>query len=244
MRTALVTGASRGIGAGIAARLAEQGYGLTITGRHTETLNPMAAALTATGSPRVVVVAGDMSRSDDLGPIIEAHAAEFSSMNALVLSAGVGTSGAIADFPLGRFDKSWAVNVRTPFLLIQRCLPMLRKAAVDDPTVAARIIAMASITGVYSEPTLAAYGATKAAVLSLVSTLNSEEARNGVSATALAPAFVDSDMTKWVQDTIPAEEMITINDLVEMVDTVLRLSRNTVISDIVVSRAHSTGYQA
>lgn len=239
-----MTGASRGIGFGIATRLAQHGYGLTITGRNAQTLATARTALIQAGAPRVVLTEADMGNEADLGPIVEAHAAEFASLNALILSAGVGTSGSIAEFPISRFDKTWAVNVRAAFLLIQRSLPVLRKAAADDTTQPARIVAIASITGVYSEPTLAAYGATKAALLSLISSVNAEEAANGVLATALAPGYVDSDMSEWVRDVIPPDDMITINDVVEVADALLRLSRNTVIPSIVMSRSRSDGHQA
>ena len=79
-------------------------------------------------------------------------------------------------------------------------------AATADRKRGARVIALASITGVYAEPGLAVYGASKAALISLMETLNAEESANGVMATAIAPAYVATDMSAWTADTIPAND--------------------------------------
>ena len=243
-RSALITGASRGIGRGIATRLAEAGYGLTLSARDAERLEVVADELRAAGAKEVVVVAGDLADEASAGRVVTAHADTFGSLNALVLNAGVGTAGPIGEFPMRRFDKSVDVNLRAPFSPLQQALPMLRTAATEDPAKGAKVIALASITGVYAEAELAVYGATKAALMSLVETLNVEESGNGVSATALAPAFVDTDMSAWTHDKIPPESMIEVNDIVELVDALLRLSSRAVVPKIVVGRAGTDGYRA
>ncbi len=98
---------------------------------------------------------------------------------------------------------------------------MLRLGAKAFPETGAKVIALASITGVYAEHGLAVYGATKAALISLVETFNVEESKNGVAATALAPGYVDTDMTAWAQETIASDQMIRVDDIVELVDALL-----------------------
>lgn len=243
-RTALITGASRGIGLGIATRLAAQGYGLTITARDRDRLESVAADLRTAGAKDVVVVAGDLADEESAGRVVEAHTDAYGSLNALVLNAGVGTAGPIGEFPMRRFDKSLGVNLRAPFSLLQQSLPLLRTGAAENPGRGSKVVALASITGVYAEAGLAVYGATKAALISLTETLNVEESGNGVSATALAPAYVDTDMSAWIHDTIPPEAMIEVNDIVELVDALLRLSSRAVVPKIVVGRAGTDGYRA
>lgn len=244
MKTALVTGASRGIGLGIATRLAQQGYGLTISARDPATLEAVAADLRSAGATEVVTVAGDLADEASSARLVDAHTDRFGVMTALVLNAGVGTAGTIDDFPIRRFDKSIDVNLKAPFVLLQKSLPLLRGGAAADPARGAKVIALASITGVYAEAGLAVYGATKAALMSLADTLNVEESANGVTATALAPAYVDTDMAAWVHDTIPPESMIQVADIVELVDALLRLSSRALVPKIVVGRAGTDGYRA
>jgi len=243
-RSALITGASRGIGLGVAIRLAEQGYGLTISARDPERLDKVAAQLLEAGAPEVRSVAVDLTDPAAAVQVVGAHEETFGTMRALVLNAGVGTAGNIAEFPMRRFDKTLAVNLAAPFALLQASLPLLRSAAAAQPDRGAKVIALSSITGVYSEPGLSVYGATKAALISLVETLNAEESANGISASAIAPAYVDTDMSDWIKEKIPANEMLEVNDVVEIVDALLKLSSRAVLSRLVLSRAGTDGYRA
>jgi 3-oxoacyl-[acyl-carrier protein] reductase len=165
-------------------------------------------------------------------------------MNVAVLSAGVGTAGRIENTKLSRVDKMIDVNVKAPLFVIQSALPLLRAAAVDDPAHGARIIALASITGVFPEAGLALYGATKAALISLVKSLNSEESAAGVTATAIAPGYVDTAMSEWVHDRIDPTTMIQVDDIVEIVDALIAMSAKSVVSEVVMARAGSDGRDA
>jgi 3-oxoacyl-[acyl-carrier protein] reductase len=244
MKTALVTGASRGIGRGIARSLAAQGYGLTITSRAEADLVEVAAELRSLGAPVVVHRAADLAARVELPGLVELHAETFGSMNALVVNAGVGTAGPVASTRLDRFDKTVEVNLASGLVLIQAALPLLRSAAAADPIRASRVIAMSSITGVYAEAGLAVYGATKAALISLMETVNLEESGHGVCATAIAPGYVETDMSAWTTDTVPAETMIRVNDVVAVVDMLLGLGRNTSITKIVMTRSGASAYGA
>ncbi|MEV6063251.1 SDR family NAD(P)-dependent oxidoreductase [Nocardia asteroides] len=243
-RTALISGASRGIGRGIAERLARQNYSLTITARDPERLEAVAAELRALGAGEVVAVAADMADEAGVERVLAAHAERFTSLSGLILNAGVGTAGPLAEASMRRFDKTIAVNLRAPLQLIQGALPMLRAGAAADPAHGAKVVALSSISGVYAEAGLAVYGAAKAAVISLLSTLNVEESGNGVTATAIAPGYVDTEMSAWIHDRIPPEQMLTVNDVVELVDSVFRLSARAVVPTIVLSRAGTDGYGA
>lgn len=244
MRSALITGATRGIGRGIALHLAAQGFGLTVTARRDAELETLTGELRTTGSPTVVHLAADMADRAALADLADLHGRTFGSMSALVLNAGVGTAGPLATAKPPRVDRTMAVNFLAPLLMVQQSLPLLRIGADQDPERGAKIIGLSSITGVYAEAGLAAYGASKAALISLLETVNAEESVHGVSATAIAPGYVDTDMSAWTTDTIPADEMITVADVVRIVDMVLGLSRRAVIDRVVVGRAGSGGHRA
>jgi 3-oxoacyl-[acyl-carrier protein] reductase len=233
-RTALVTGASRGIGRAIAAQLAADGYDLLLAARDVDALEDVAAQL-RTDQNRVSVATANMADEAEVEALASAQLALAPHLDVLVLAAGAAMSGAIDSLPLRRLDTQLAVNLRAPFHLIQRLLPALRVAAGSSPT-GAKVIAIASITGVVSETGLAGYGASKAALISLCETLSAEEGENGVSATALSPGFVDTDMTEWMRDRIDPAEMITVGDVAELTRALCRLSRYAVVPNIVLTR--------
>jgi NAD(P)-dependent dehydrogenase (short-subunit alcohol dehydrogenase family) len=243
-QSALVTGASRGIGRAIARMLAQRGFGLTIAARDAAKLADVADELSQLGARGVVPCPGDLADEAYLDRLVAAHAGGFAAMDCLVLNAGVGTAGDLATFPVRRFDKTVAVNLRAPFLLVQHSLPLLRAAAEANPEHGARVVALSSITGVYAEAGLAAYGATKAALNSLVDTLNVEESGRGVLATAIAPAYVDTDMSAWVVERVPAVEMIRADDVSRLVEALVDLSGRAVVSRLVISRAGTSGVSA
>lgn len=165
-------------------------------------------------------------------------------MDVLVLAAGVGSAAPLHGYPIHRYDKQFALNTRAPFLLIREALPLLRSAAAQRPEHGAKVIALASIGGVYAEPSLTVYGATKAALLALCRGFNAEESAGGVTATAIAPGYVDTDMSAWVHDAVPPAAMIPVDDVVATVSALLALSPRNVVNEIVLSRAGTTGYQA
>jgi len=241
--SALVTGASRGIGRAIAERLAAAGFALTLSGRHPGPLDEVARSLESVGAGTDVVPA-DMASEQDVRRLAQRHAHRFGSLDLLVLCAGFGASGPIADYPMHRFDRQVAVNLRAPFLLVQECLPSLRHAAASHPQRGARIVAIASLTGVASEPGLAAYGVTKAALISLCQSINVEESAAGISATAISPGYVDTEMSSWVHDRIDPADMIEPGDIAELVTALTRLSARAVVPGIVVARRGDTQWRA
>jgi 3-oxoacyl-[acyl-carrier protein] reductase len=229
---------------GIARELAIRGYGLTVTARRAEDLQELAGELTSAGAPQVHHLPADLADREAAVAVVTAHRERFGAMNALVLSGGVGTAGPIGELPERRFDKTFAVNVASSMAVVRAALPMLRQGARRDPAHGSRVVALGSITGVYVEPGLAAYGASKAALISLMETLNAEESGNGVMATAIAPAFVKTDMSEWTTDVVPGETMIQVSDVVAVVRMLLDLGATASITKIVIGRSGTNGYQA
>ena len=242
--SALVTGASRGIGRAIAAELAARGFGLTITSRSEGDLRALRPALLDAGAPQVELVAADLANRDAVEATAKAHGAAFGSMDALILNAGTGKAAPIDGYPHHRAKQTFEVNFFAALSLLQASLPLLRLAARRDKQSAARVIALSSITGAHAERDLAVYGASKAALLSLMETLTLEEAANGVLGTAVAPGYVRTDMSAWVTDTVPADTMIPPEDVARVVGTILGLGPQTVVTRIVMSRAAADVYAA
>jgi NAD(P)-dependent dehydrogenase (short-subunit alcohol dehydrogenase family) len=240
-RAALVTGASRGIGRAIARRLSDEGLDLTITARTQADLDDVAASVRGVD---VAAIAGDLAVPDDVDRIVRGHVERFGRLDVLVLNAGTGTIAPIEATSPSRFDKQMAVNFSAPFRLVSLCLPVLRRTAADHPAHGAKVLAVASITGMFAEAGMAVYAASKAALISLCETVNVEASRDGVCATALAPGYVDTDMSEWIRGEIPPDTMLTVDDVAELAVCVTRLSARAVVPTIPIVRAGPSLWRA
>lgn len=219
---ALVTGGSSGIGFAIARMLQDEGFELTLVSRRAEKVGTAAAELGA------AAVAANMAEAEDCARVVAEHRDRFGRLDVLVNSAGVGVGGRVADLPLKSLDLQLDVNLRGLFLVTQRAIPLLRESR-------GWIVNLASIAGTVPTPGLAAYGATKAAVIALTRSLNDELEADGVRAVALCPGFVDTPMAQW--SGLEPEQMIRPDDCAEVVRMCLRLSPTARIPQVVIERS-------
>src|SRR5438132_489846 len=164
--------------------LRDEGYRLTLASRHAEKVQAAAEELGA------AAVAADVGDADACARLIDEHRDRFGRLDMLVNSAGVGIAGRIEDLPGKHFDLQVSVNLRGLFLVTQAAIPLLRESR-------GWIVNLASLAGTMPTPGLAAYGATKAAVISLTRSLNEELDGDGVRAVAICPGFVDTPMAEW-----------------------------------------------
>ncbi len=236
-RSAIVTGSSRGIGRAIAGALAQDGYSLTITGRRPEGVEQAVSELQAAGAD-VHGVALNHADPDAPAEIVKQHAERFGRLDVLVNNAGVGI-GAAADEHQTKFvDMQLAVNVRAIVLFYREALALLKAAA--EETGQSHVINLSSISGKSGQPWLSVYSATKAAVVGYTEAMSKELSSVGIKSTAFCPGFVDTDMTEFVKEQLPADEMIRPQDIAEGVRFVLRLSRGCTIPEIVFMRPGET----
>lgn len=221
MKSALVTGGSAGIGLGLARMLREEGHELTLAARRPEPLEQAASELGA------LAVAANLADPDECVRVVAEHAERYGGMDVLVNSAGIGIGGSFAEQETKAIALQLDVNLRASLVVTREALPLLRASK-------GQIMMLASIAGTIPTPGLAIYGATKAAIISITNSLNREEAESGVRATAICPAFVATRMTDWTG--LPAEEMIQVEDVAELVRSVLRLSPRARVPQIVIER--------
>src|SRR5207245_656486 len=177
----------------LARMLRDEGYSLTLAARTVEKVEAAAAELGA------LAVSADVSHEEDCERVVAAHAERHGRLDVLVNSAGVGVAARLEDTTAKQWDLQLGVNLRGLFLVTRAALPLLRASR-------GQIVNVASIAGTTPSPLLGAYGASKAAVISLTRTLNAELEPDGVRATALCPAFVDTPMATW--SGLPPEELI------------------------------------
>jgi short-subunit dehydrogenase len=236
-RAAIVTGASRGIGRALAEALGEEGFGLTITARKPATLEQAGEELRAKGY-EVEPVPGNMSDEEAIREVVRRHRERFGRLDVLVNNAGVGIGAAAGEHQTKYLDLQLAVNLRSIIIFYRECVEMLRAAGAEHRN--ALVINMASIAGKSPQPWLSVYSATKAAVVSYSQAMNKELAGDGVKSTAFCPGFVDTDMTDFVKETVPPEEMLRPTDIAEALRFLLRVSPACVVPEVIFERPGET----
>src|SRR4051795_12077720 len=230
---ALVTGASSGIGLSIAHMLGEEGYALTVAARRPEKLEAAADGLRGEGL-EVQSVAANMADEEEVVGVFAKHREAYGRLDVLVNNAGVGIGAPMEQIQTKHLDMQLAVNLRALILGTREGLPMLREAGAEHGK--ALIVNTASIAGKGGQAWLSIYAATKAAVINFTQSTHREAGTAGIQCTALAPGFVETPMTEFVQGQIPPEEMIRPDDLGEAVRFLLRTSPNCHVPEIVFTR--------
>jgi NAD(P)-dependent dehydrogenase (short-subunit alcohol dehydrogenase family) len=232
-RAAIVTGASRGIGFALAEALGEEGHSLTVTARKPESLERAAGQLRERGFTVEPVVA-NVAAEEGVQEVVRRHRERYGRLDVLVNNAGVGIGAVATEHQTKFVDLQLAVNLRAIILFYRECTDLLRAAGAEHRN--ALVINLASIAGKSPQPWLSVYSATKAAVAAYSVAMNKELAKHGVKSVALAPGFVDTDMTDYVKERVPAEEMLRPSDIAEGVRFLLRVSPMCLIPEIVFQR--------
>jgi len=232
-RAAIVTGASSGIGLAVARMLGEEEHGLTVAARRPDKLAGAAQELRDAGF-EVEEVAGNMADEETIKRVVAAHRDRFGRLDVLVNNAGVGVGAAAADHETKRIDLQLAVNLRAIVLFYREALELLRAAGAEHRSALA--VNTSSISGKSGQPWLSVYSATKAGVIGYAQAMNKELNGDGIKSVALCPGFVETPMTEFVREHVPAEDMIRVEDVAEAVRFVLRTSPNCVIPEIVFQR--------
>ena len=187
-KVAVVTGASKGIGAAIAKSLAAEGASVVVNYASSKAgAGTVVAAITAAGG-KAVAVGGDVSKAAEAQGTIEAAIQNYGRLDILVNNAGVAAIYPSLELPLEEWKRVLDVNLTGVFLCAQEAArEMIRvKAGV--------ILNIASAYGVVAAPKRAAYCATKAAVAMLTKVLAIEWARDGLRVNAIAPGYVQTEM--------------------------------------------------
>lgn len=191
---ALVTGAGRGIGRGVAARLSAEGYSVALTARSAADLDATAAQCVG---PTLTLPA-DITAPDAVDKIFAAVESAWGEVDVLVANAGAGTSAPLAAITDEDWDAMLRLNLTAPFRCIRRAVPAMTRRG------AGRIVVLASVAAKHGDPYIAAYTASKHGVLGLVRSAAAELARTGVTVNAVCPAYVDTPMTDGSVATIVA----------------------------------------
>ncbi|HEX2463508.1 MAG TPA: glucose 1-dehydrogenase [Thermoanaerobaculia bacterium] len=194
-RTAIVTGASSGLGVVMSEALAGAGANVVLAARRTERIEELAGSITAAGG-KAVAVPCDVSREDDVDRMIAATQERFGSIDVLVNNAGVADPRPAEQESLEQFKRVLDVNLSGVFLCAQRCSRvMLAKGS-------GVIVNVASVLGVVGAGQIpqASYTASKGGVVNLTRELAAQWARRGIRVNAILPGWFPSEMTAGMFD--------------------------------------------
>ena len=199
--TALVTGGSSGIGRAIAARLAEDGFQVTITGRNAEALAEAAAS-----HENIEATQADVTSSDDIGRVLSGIQEKYGRLDVLVNNAGVGTPLPLEHVDLGHYDHVFGVNVRGLIDTTRQALPLLKSSKGN-------VVNISSIVGNRPMPQFSVYSASKAAVTSLSRAWAKELAADGVRVNIVSPGPIETPI--FGKMGMPAEEIEAMGEMIQ-----------------------------
>jgi NAD(P)-dependent dehydrogenase (short-subunit alcohol dehydrogenase family) len=239
-RAAIVTGASSGIGLGLARMLGEEGHALTVVSRRPEKLEHAAEQLRGAGFDVQEIPAnlGGADAEEQIRRVVDAHRERYGRLDVLVNNAGLGIGAPIGDLQTKRLDLQLFTNLRAIPLFYRECLDMLKAAGGEHRN--ALVINTASIAGKRGEAWLSVYAATKHGVVGFTESMNKELNGDGVKSVAFCPGFVDTDMTDFVKEQVPADQMLRTSDIAEALRFLLRTSPWCVVPEIIFQRPGET----
>lgn len=209
-RCALITGGSRGIGRAIAVSMASEGYDLVIgyagnSAKADETRELCFNAASANGKEiRVISVQADVATQEGAKALIEAAMNEFGRIDVLVNNAGITRDGLLMRMSTEDFDDVIATNLKGAFLMTREVArPMMKQRY-------GRIINLSSIVGLHGNAGQVNYSASKAGLIGLTKSTAKELASRNITCNAIAPGFINTDMTKEMTDAAKEVTLATI----------------------------------
>lgn len=230
--TVLITGASSGIGAGLAREFVRRGYGVALVARRVPELEALAAELRAAGG-RASAHAGDVTHDGDIARVVAELAAQGATPGIVVANAGFGVVGNAQKLTLADYQRQFATNVDGVVRTFHETIGALRAAG-------GRFVIMGSVSGHVSMPGGSPYAMSKFAVRAFAEALHGDLKGTGVGVTLISPGFVESDIRRVdnrgglhpeVEDPIPSWlVMPTARAARAMVTGILRGRREVIVT--------------
>ncbi|MBX9691489.1 MAG: SDR family oxidoreductase [Cyanobacteria bacterium] len=231
-RVAIVTGASRGIGACVAAGLVEDGYTVVITARSREALDTVASEIklnaTVNGSekePEILIYPLDVQDHQSVESMVADVVAKHDRIDVLFNNAGWGVEGTV-DISYEDFDRVLSVNLKGAFNFLKAVVPVMKTQGEGT------ILNVASRAGKIGFINSGAYSASKFGLVGFSEALYRELCPLGIKVTTLCPSWVDTEMTKDAP--VSRDEMLVPDDLLKTVRWLISLSPAAVVKDLII----------
>lgn len=230
-KTAIITGASRGIGKEIAIGLAKESYKTILIARDKERLDFVKKEIDEiVGGVKQLeaeVHSVDITDFEKVKTVIRDIINKTNRVDILVNNAGVWEDGSV-DLPIEDYKKVLDVNLVAPYAILQAVIPQMKKQK------SGYIFNVSSRAGTYGFPTSGTYVSSKFALNGMSESLYRELAEFNIKVTALCPSYVNTDMAQKVGPTVRPEEMIQPLDIMKTINWLLSLSNSVYIKDVVI----------
>lgn len=198
-KVALITGATRGIGKQIAIKLAKEGYDIAINYRKENEELANAKAEIEKNNVKCLAVQGDVSNFDDTKRLVDEVINEFGTIDVLVNNAGITKDMLILRMQKEDFESVINVNLTGTFNVTKNVVPYMMKKR------SGRIINISSVVGISGNAGQTNYSASKAGIIGFTKSLAKEVASRNILVNAVAPGFIETDMTSVLKDDVKAE---------------------------------------
>jgi NAD(P)-dependent dehydrogenase (short-subunit alcohol dehydrogenase family) len=223
-RVALVTGASRGIGRGVAEALAAEGAGVALAARSAADLEAVARGVSDAGG-RAEPFVCDLADERAVAAAVESVFGRFRRIDVLVNNAGIGVRGKVEELAVADWDRMFAVNLRGVFLMTRAVVPHMKRQG------GGHIVNIASVAGLVGNPNLSGYNATKFGLMGFSEALLHELRHDRIKVTAVCPGSTD---TEFSGDATRAGKpnYLTVTDVAHAVVEVVATAPNALISQV------------
>ncbi len=199
MRKALITGASRGIGRAIALRLAREGFALAIHyGQNREMAQEVAEEARRLGSPLVAVLGGNLLEAETATALVHQAAEALGGLDTLVNNAGLTRDGLLIRMKDEDWETVLSANLSAAFRTTREAVKLMMKARFG------RIVNITSVVALLGNPGQANYAAAKAGLIGFTRAVAREYAGRGITVNAVAPGFIETDMTARLPEEVKA----------------------------------------
>lgn len=198
-KTALITGAARGIGKAIALKFAQEGANIAFTDLVIDDNGLATEKEIAAFGVKAKGFASNAANFEETEKVVKEIHAEFGSIDILVNNAGITKDGLMLRMTEAQWDAVIAVNLKSAFNFIHACTPIMMRQRAGS------IINMSSVVGVHGNAAQCNYAASKAGLIALAKSIGQEMGSRGIRANAIAPGFIDTAMTQQLPEDIRKE---------------------------------------
>ena len=198
-KIAVVTGAATGIGGATADAFSAEGASVVLSDVNEADLQGRTRKLNAAGGNCIAVVA-DASDPADAQRMAREAVSAFGGVDCLVASAGIQTYGSVVTTDEATWDRTLAINAKGVYLAAKHCIPEMAKRG------GGAVVTVASVQGLFSQPNVAAYAASKGAVIAMTRTMAIDHAGDNIRANSICPGSISTPMLRFAAEQMQPED--------------------------------------